>query len=53
VPVVRWVAAAYAGAMLIGVGLATVREIGAARAALASVAVTGLLVLVAYLLVAG
>jgi hypothetical protein len=53
VPVARWVAAAYAGAMLIGVGLATVREIGAARAALASVAVTGLLVLVAYLLVAG
>ena len=53
VPVARWVAAAYAGAVLIGVGLATVREIGAARAALASVAVTGLLVLVAYLLVAG
>jgi hypothetical protein len=53
VPVARWLAAAYAGAMLIGVGLATVREIGAAKAALASVAVTGLLVLVAYLLVAG
>jgi hypothetical protein len=53
VPVARWLAAAYAGAMLIGGGLATVREIGAAKAALASVAVTGLLVLVAYLLVAG
>ena len=53
VPVARWVTAAYAGAVLVGVGLATVREIGAARAGLASVAVTGLLVLVAYLLVAG
>jgi hypothetical protein len=53
VPVVRWAAAVYAGAVLIGVGLATVREIGAARAALASIAVTGLLALAAYLVVAG
>src|ERR687898_515615 len=45
VPVVRWAAAVYAGAVLIGVGLAVVREIGAAWAALASVVVTGLLVL--------
>jgi hypothetical protein len=37
--------------VLIGVGLATVREIGAVRAALASVAMTGLVVLAAYLLV--
>ena len=50
VPVVRWVAAVYAGVVLVGVGLAVVREIGAIRAALASVAVTGLLVLAAYLL---
>jgi hypothetical protein len=50
VPMVRWVAAVYAGVVLVGVGLAVVREIGAIRAALASVAVTGLLVLAAYLL---
>lgn len=50
VPVVRWVAAVYAGVVLIGIGLATVREIGASRAAFASVAATGLLVLGAYLL---
>jgi hypothetical protein len=49
-PGVRWVAAVYAGVVLIGIGLATVREIGTARAALASVAATGLLVLGAYLL---
>jgi hypothetical protein len=50
VPVVRWVAAVYAGAVLVGVGLAVVREIGAIRAAVASVTVTGLLVLGWYLL---
>jgi hypothetical protein len=48
VPGVRWFAAAYVGLVLIGVGLATVREIGAARAALASVAVTGVLLLAVY-----
>jgi len=53
VPVVRWVAAAYAGAVLVGVGLATVREVGAARAVLASVVTTSLLVLGAYLLTTG
>jgi hypothetical protein len=52
VPVVRWVAAVYVGIVLVGVGLATVREIGAARAVLASVVPTGLLVLGAYLLMA-
>jgi hypothetical protein len=50
VPVVRWVAAVYAGVVLVGVGLATVREIGPVRAALASVAATGLVVLAVYLL---
>jgi hypothetical protein len=48
VPVVRWVAAVYAGVVLLGVGLATVREIGAPRAVLASVAVTGILLLAVY-----
>ena len=52
VPVVRWVAAVCAGVVLIGVGLATVREIGAPRAALASVAVTGILLLAGYAIVA-
>jgi hypothetical protein len=50
VPIVRWAAAVYGGVVLIGIGLATVREIGASRAALASVAATGLLVLGTYLL---
>src|SRR5215211_236577 len=50
VPVVRWVAAAYAGVVLLGIGLATVRETGALRGALASAAVTGLLILGVYLL---
>ena len=52
VPGVRWLAAAYVGIVLIGVGLATVREIGAARAALASFAVTGVLILAGYAIVA-
>jgi hypothetical protein len=49
VPVVRWVAAVYAGVVLLGVGLAVVREIGATRAALASVVATGVLVLAGYM----
>ena len=53
VPVVRWAAAVYAGAVLVGVGLTVVREIGAARAAMASVVVTGLLVVAAYLVAGG
>jgi hypothetical protein len=48
VPGVRWLAAAYAGVVLLGIGLATVREIGAARAALASVAISGLLLFAFY-----
>ena len=51
-PVVRWVAAAYAGVVLVGVGLAVVREIGAARAVLTSAVVTGLLLLAIYGLLA-
>ena len=50
VPVARWVAAVYAGVVLVGVGLATVREVGRLRATLASVVTTGLLVVAAYLL---
>jgi hypothetical protein len=53
VPGVRWVAAAYAGVVLLGIGLAAVQEIGAVRAALASTAATGLLLLAVYLVVAG
>jgi hypothetical protein len=49
VPGVRWLAAAYAGIVLLGIGLATVREIGAARAALASAAISGLLLFAIYL----
>jgi hypothetical protein len=48
-PMVRWPAAAYAGVVLLGIGLATVREIGAGRAALASTAITGILLLAVYL----
>ncbi len=52
VPVVRWVAGLYAGAVLLGIGLATVREIDAVRAALASISLTSLLLLAIYLVVA-
>ncbi len=48
VPGLRWVAGVYAGAVLLGIGLATVREIGAVRAALTSAALTGLLLLAIY-----
>ncbi len=48
VPGLRLLAAAYAGVVLLGVGLSTVREIGRVRAALVSAAVTGLLFLAAY-----
>jgi hypothetical protein len=50
VPVVRWLAAAYLGIVLLGIGLATVREIGALRAGLASATVTGVLLLTIYAL---
>jgi hypothetical protein len=53
VPVLRWAAAAYTGVVVLGIGVATVREIGEVRAVLASAAVTGLLVLAAYLLAGG
>ncbi len=52
-PVVRWVAAAYAGVALVGVGLAVVREIGVVRAVIASAIVTGLLLLAVYQVAAG
>jgi hypothetical protein len=52
-PVVRWVAAAYAGVVLVGVGLAVVREIGAARAVLTCAVVTGVLLFAVYQVVAG
>ncbi len=48
VPGVRWPFAVYAGVVLLGIGLATVREIGAARATLSCAAVTGLLLIAAY-----
>jgi hypothetical protein len=48
VPVVRWVAVVYAGVVLLGIGLATVREVGAVRAVLASAVVTGILLLAVY-----
>ena len=51
-PVLRWVVAVYAGVVLLGVGLATVREIGAIRAGLASATVTGILLLVVYAIAA-
>src|ERR687893_271681 len=51
-PVLRWVVAVYAGVVLLGVGLATVREIGAIRAGLASATVTGVLLLVVYAIAA-
>jgi hypothetical protein len=52
VPGLRWLGAVYAGIVLLGIGLATVREIGAARAAVASTATTGLLLLAIYVLAA-
>jgi hypothetical protein len=48
VPALRWVAVAYAGVVLLSVGLAKVREISPVRAALVSVAITGLLLFVVY-----
>jgi hypothetical protein len=48
VPGLRWAAALYAGVVLLGVGISTVREIGALRAALVSAVITGLLVVAAY-----
>jgi hypothetical protein len=52
VPVVRWVAGAYAGVVLLGIGLATVREVGTVRALLASMVITGILLLAVYAIAA-
>ena len=52
VPALRWVAGVYAGTVLLGIGLSTVREIGVLRAAFASAAVTGLLLLATYAIAA-
>jgi hypothetical protein len=43
--VLRWVAAAYFGVVLLAVGLAVVKEISFGRAFLSCLAVTGLLLL--------
>ncbi len=51
VPGLRLLAALYAGVVLVGVGLSTVREIGRVRAALVSAAVTGIVILAAYAMV--
>ena len=48
VPGMRWVAGVYAGVVLLGIGLATVQETATARAALASSAITALLLFAAY-----
>jgi hypothetical protein len=45
VPVVRWVAIAYAGVVLLSVGLATVREVSKARAVAVSVAISAITLL--------
>ncbi len=50
VPGLRWVAGVYAGAVLLSIGLATVREISYPRAILVSAAVTGVIVLAAALI---
>ena len=45
VPGVRWISAAYAGVVLLAVGLSVAREIGPGRAFLSCLIVTGLLLL--------
>lgn len=47
-PGLRLLAALYAGVVLLGIGLSTVREIGGVRAAFVSAVVTGLALLAAY-----
>jgi hypothetical protein len=48
IPVLRWVAAVYAGIVLLAVGLAVVREISFGRAFLSCFVVTGLLLFALY-----
>jgi hypothetical protein len=48
VPGLRWAAGAYFGVVLLAIGLPVVQEIGAARATLISLLITGSLVLLAY-----
>src|ERR687885_452805 len=48
VPGLRWIAGVYAGVVLLGIGLATVQETGLVRAALASTAITALLLFAVY-----
>lgn len=50
VPGLRWLAAAYAGAVLLSIGLLRVRELPAWRAVSAAVAVTALILVPLYLL---
>jgi hypothetical protein len=52
VPVVRWAAALYSGVVLLGIGLATVREVGVVRALFASAVVTGIFLLAVYTIAA-
>lgn len=50
VPVLRWIAGAYAGILLLSIGLSKVQEISFVRAILVSSVVTGLLLVAAYLI---
>ena len=53
VPVVRWLASAYAGAVLLAVGLAVVKEVTFGRAFLSSLVITGLLLFAVYPILSG
>ncbi len=53
VPVVRWVAVAYAGIVLLCIGLATVREVSVARSAVVSASVTAVVFFAMWMLSPG
>ncbi len=53
VPAIRWVAVAYAGIVLLSIGLATVREVSMARSVAVSMVVTALVLASMWLLVPG
>jgi len=53
VPVARWVAGAYAGVVLLAIGLSVVKEISFGRAFLSCLAITGLLLFAVYPLLSG